>query len=181
MLFHLDEMAAWNYPDLILTKLKAGNIWKISISNFFILNIIYFLHNIIENRGSEILKHTIYDQLSLLVYYFLVILLVTGLFKLLKIHHSIFSFAQYLLATSVIFSTLYIIDIPVLLLGYNFDKFFSFIEFTIYLWISWELIKDLSPLKKKYFVLLCMMCVFYFTIVLYIVLYGLHSMLYYLI
>lgn len=163
-------MAVWNYPDLIFIKLKSGNIWKTSVINFLVLNIIYFLHNVVENQGPEIFKDTISDQLSLLIYYFLTILLISGLFKVIKIQYSISLFAQYLLATSIIFGIIYIVDIPVLIFSYEFDIYFSIVEFIFYLWISWILIKDVSSRKKKYLALVAMTCIFYLTTVLHAVL-----------
>ena len=156
-----------NYPKKILNKIdRSGNIWKSAIINYMILNIIYFYHNLIENRRElSLFEETITDQIFLFSYYFITIILASILLRLLKIKCSIAVFSQYLLATSILFSIVYIIDIPMLLSNYNFDIFLGLIELILYIWISWVFIKYFVEGKKKYFAFLGIMCVFYITTV----------------
>lgn len=156
-------MIAGNYPETILTKLKSGNLWESSIVYFSIFNLIYLSHNIVENQGLNLLEETISDQSFLLLYYFLAIILVTILFKVFKIQCSISILTQYFLSTSIIFSVIYIIDVPILILGYNFDIFLSLLEFVLLLWISGILVKHFVVGRTKYIVLLGIMCIFYLT------------------
>jgi len=151
----------FNYPKKILSDLLSHNTWKTSVINFLLLNVIYFLHNLYENRGPQLLKKSFYDQLSLYIYYIFIIMLISGFLMVFRIQCSILLFTQYLLATSIIFGTIYIADVMVHLLNYNLDFIFNLIEFVIYLWISWIFINEFSKGGKKYFVLSVMMCVFY--------------------
>ncbi len=170
-------MIQWNYPDQVLIKLRSKSIWKNSILNFIALNIVYFFHNLTENRGENILEKTIYDQLFLLLYYLLVILLISMVVRLFKLQYSLSLITQYLLSTSIILSTVYILDIPVLLFGYNIDIFFTLLELLIYLWISWTLVRGMTKSTKKYVVIASMMCVFYLTSVLRIIILGISNIL----
>ncbi len=154
-------MRKWNYPEQILSKLKNGNIWKTSVINFVILNIIYLVHNIIENRGPSLIETTMSDQLFLLLYYMLSLILIAGVFKIFKVQFQLFLLTQYIFASSVLFSIIYLIDIPIIIWLNNSDILFNVLEFIIFAWISWTLIRNIVMSNKKYVVFLAMMCGFY--------------------
>lgn len=158
-------MIHWNYPAEVLFKLRSGDIWKTSVINFIVLNVIYFSHNLIENQSSKFLEKTIFDQMFLLLYYFLAIILISAILKAFKLNFSMSAVTQYLLSTSIIFCIIYIVDIPILFFGYNLDIFFRLLEFSFYLWISWILVGSLTMSKKKYVIIAAIMCVFYLTII----------------
>jgi hypothetical protein len=156
-------MLGLNYPEQILEKLKVKNIWSVAFGNFLLFNIIYFIHNLIENRYKHApLKETATDQISLIAYYVVLILTLVGLFRI-SLSRTLWSLiTQYLLATSILLSIAIILDMPVQILNYNLDIVFSLIESLIFFWLSWALAINLIKGKSGYYMLPIVMCLFYF-------------------
>lgn len=153
-----------NYPNTIISRLKRENVWPRAIVNFIVLNIVYFIHNVIENRDKAgLLFGSLVDQFYFILYYGIVISLITGLMYAAKIRSSLSIVTQYILGSSVILVFVYIADVPFIIFNLKMDLIFYILEFCFYIWISVVLVQHYIIGKKRYLMVLGVILSFYFT------------------
>lgn len=150
-----------NYPRAILEKIENKSMWSLSLGLFFLSNVIYLFHNLIENKMYNQVGETLSDHIVYLLFYITFIIVFWILMKILGIGVRLSTLAQYVFVTSIFSSILYVADLPLLFAKIDGTKILEVLELLFIFWISLAFTGKSNDKNKKILITFFFMLAYY--------------------